>query len=330
VKISTIPLSLLLLIISTGQEVCSQTNIEHFVFFSRDRELIHDSSFYSNPGISGAQITYAWKRIEPQKETYDFSEIEEDLAFLDSNGKQLFIQIQDVTFSKTRILTPNFMLNDSIYHGGSAPQYWENEEGKLVTGGWVARRWDPAVSNQFRKLLISLAEHFDGRIAGINLAETAIDVENENGINPIGFTDRNYIEEIKKNMLVLRTHFKKSIPILYANFMPGDSKENLEELYDFALEIGHGMGGPDIKVYRKGQMENSYPLIKNIADHVTIGMAVQEGNYSIENPRTDKQVTIKEILDFAQYYLKTDYIFWCTEEPYYSNEVLPLLKSFEK
>ena len=329
-KKSTLPLLFLLSIVTTGQEVYSQTNIEHFVFFSRDRELIYDSSFYSNPGISGAQITYAWKRIEPQKEKYDFSEIEEDLTFLASKGKKLFIQIQDVTFSSARILTPNYMLNDSIYHGGSAPQYWENEEGKLVKGGWVARRWDPAVANQYRKLLIALAEQFDGRIEGINMPETAIDVANENGIHPKGFTDRNYIEEIKKNMLVNKSHFKKSVPILYANFMPGDSKENLKELYDSALEIGHGMGGPDIKVYRKGQMENSYPLIRNIADRVPIGMAVQEGNYSLDNPKTDQQVTILEILDFAQNFLKTDYIFWCTEEPYYTNEVLPLFKSFEE
>jgi hypothetical protein len=222
------------------------------------------------------------------------------------------------------------MLSDSIYHGGSAPQYWENEEGKLVKGGWVARRWDPAVSDQYRKLLIALAKQFDGRIEGINMPETAIDVADESGINPIGFTDRKYIEEIKKTMLVLRSHLKKSVPILYANFMPGDSKEALLELYDFALEIGHGMGGPDIKVYRRGQMENSYPLIRNIAERVPIGMAVQEGNYSIDNPKTDQQVTILEILDFAQNFLKTDYIFWCTEEPYYTNEVIPLLKSIEK
>jgi hypothetical protein len=55
-------------------------------------------------------------------------------------------------------------------------------------------------------------------------------------------------------------------------------------------------------------------------------MAVQEGNYSLDNPKTDQQVTILEILDFAQNFLKADYIFWCTEEPYYINEVLPLLK----
>lgn len=31
-------------------------------------------------------------------------------------------------------------------------------------------------------------------------------------------------------------------------------------------------------------------------------------------------------LDFATNYLQLDYVFWCTEEPFYSQEVLPLLK----
>jgi len=326
-KKSTLAFLLFFLLITSGQEIYSQTKIKHFIFFSRDREFIQDSSFYLNPGIVGAQITYAWKRLEPKKDTYDFSEIEADLAFLNSKGKNLFIQIQDVTFSSSRILTPNYILNNITYHGGSDPQYWENDQGKLVKGGWVARRWDSAVANQYRKLLIELAKQFDGRIDGINLPETAIDIVDADGLYPLGFNDSIYIEEIKKNMLVLKTNFKKSVPILYANFMPGDSKENLKKIYDYAKEIGHGMGGPDIKVYRKGQMENSYPLIRDIAGKAPTGAAVQEGNYSIINPKTKKQVTILEILDFAQNYLKLDYVFWCTEEPYYSDQVLPLLNS---
>ena len=71
------------------QTAFSQTGIKHFIFFSRDRENIHDSAFYSNPGVSGAQITYPWKRLEPQKDQYDFSEIEEDLNFLKSKGKEV-------------------------------------------------------------------------------------------------------------------------------------------------------------------------------------------------------------------------------------------------
>jgi hypothetical protein len=321
---------LFLLIFSLPSDGNSQTNIEHFIFFSRDRELIHDSTFYSNPGIAGAQITYAWKLLEPEKESYDFSEIEEDLNFLKAKNKKLFIQIQDVTFNKKRNLTPNYMRSDPIYHGGSSPQYWENDKGNLEIGGWVARRWDSSVSDQYRKLLKALGKQFDGRIAGINMPETAIDVSDAQGFNPSGYTDSIYIEEIKKNMWVLRTSFKKSTPLLYDNFLPGNLKSNLDKLYDYALEIKHGMGGPDIKVYRKGQMENSYPLIRKMAGKAPTGVAVQFGNYSINNPKTGKQVTVSEILDFAQNYLQLDYIFWCNEEPFYSKEVLSILHSFKK
>jgi hypothetical protein len=323
----TILLVLILISNISKQKIFCQSKIKHFVFFSRDRELIHDSSFYSNLGITGAQITYVWKRLEPTENSYDFSEIEEDLVFLHSKGKKLFIQIQDVTFSPSRILVPNYILNDSTYHGGASPQYWENDDGEITIGGWVARRWDPLVANRYRKLLIKLAEQFDGRIEGINLPETALDVIDGNGSAPEGFTRRNYLKELKKNMTILKDNFKKSVPILYANFMPGDSKKDLKELYDYAVDIGHGVGGPDIKVYRKGQMENSYPLIRSVAGKIVTGAAVQEGNYCVYNPKTKRQVTVSEILDFARDYLKLNYIFWCIEEPYYSDQVLPLLET---
>jgi hypothetical protein len=32
-------------------------------------------------------------------------------------------------------------------------------------------------------------------------------------------------------------------------------------------------------------------------------------------------------MDFAENYLKLDYIFWCTEEPYFSHDLIPFLKA---
>lgn len=125
-------------------------------------------------------------------------------------------------------------------------------------------------------------------------------------------------------MKVTRESFKRSTPLLYANFMISGQK-GLKELYDYAEQIHMGMGGPDIKVNKPFQMANSYPLIRAISGKVITGVAVQEGNYDELNVKTNKKVTVPEILNFAQNYLKLDYIFWCTEEPYYTKEVLPLL-----
>ncbi len=308
----------------------SQSGIKHFIFFSQDRENIHDATFYSNPGVTGAQITYPWKRLEPQKDKYDFSEIEEDLNFLKTKHKKLFIQIQDVTFDSNRYAIPKYLLTDTTYHGGADPQYnfIDDDQDKAVRAGWASRRWDPAVAERFHKLLVALGKKFDGRIEGINLPETAIAFREKPELFPKGFTYEIYRDAIKESMKVLKQAFPKSAPILYANFMfeHREAKSNLKDLYNYAKEIKLGMGGPDIKVYRKYQMENSYPLIRELHGIVPTGVAVQDGNYDIINVKTGKQVTVPEILDFATNYLRLNYIFWCTEEPYYSKEVLPMLK----
>jgi hypothetical protein len=67
-----------------------------------------------------------------------------------------------------------------------------------------------------------------------------------------------------------------------------------------------------------------------MAGIVPTGVAVQEGNYSVLNPQTNQPVTVPEILDFAQNYLLLTYIFWCREEPYYSQKVLRLIRSQKK
>ena len=40
---------------------------------------------------------YAWRQLEPAKGRYDFSIVHEDLNYLQSKGKKLFIQLQDAT-----------------------------------------------------------------------------------------------------------------------------------------------------------------------------------------------------------------------------------------
>lgn len=310
--------------------IIAQKDIKHFIFFSRNREGIKNTKFYLNAGVKGAQITYPWRKLEPRKNQYNFSEIEEDLNFLKSKGKRLFIQIQDVTFDSTINAVPAYLLEDTMYSGGQNAQYGFKYDGTPVIEGWVARRWDPAVAQRFHKLLEKLAGQFDGKIEGINLPETAVDFPNRKGLLPEDFSNSYYLSAIQNNMLVLKTNFKKSISLQYANFMPGDSKEDLKAVYDYARKIKMGMGGPDIKVYRKAQMENSYPLIRDISGMVKTGVAVQDGNADTINPMTNKKVTITDIFNFAKNYLQLDYIFWGNQEPFYSGEVLPLLILLKK
>ena len=77
--------------------------------------------------------------------------------------------------------------------------------------------------------------------------------------------------------------------------------------------------------HKPGQVKSSYPLIRQYADSIPAGIAVQDGNLQEINPKTQKPVTVEELLDYARNYLRVDYIFWGMQEPYYSRDVLPLI-----
>ena len=307
--------------------------LRHYVFFGRERERISERSFLDTPAFEGAQVKYAWRQLEHGEGEYDFGDIEHDLTFLNSRGKRLFIQLQDISYDDSIVPLPRYLLNNPAYHGGADRQYsvQGDDEGHATPAGWVARRWDPAVQERFQKLLVALGRQFDGRIEGINLAETAIDFGQSGRLYPAGFTPDNYRDAVIGNMRVLKRAFPKSVAMLYANFMfdakPGaEPGSHLRDLYREAKELKVSMGGPDLKPYRPGQMSNSYPLLREIAGNVPTGIAVQDGNYDLPNPKTGKPVTLEQLMAFAQDYLHVDYVFWCTEEPFYSRDLIPSLR----
>src|SRR5215813_280081 len=81
---------------------CSAKPVHHYVFFGMDREKLKDATAFLEMKIfEGAQIAYSWRQLEPRKDEYDFSLIRDDLAFLSSKGKKLFVQIQDVSFNES-------------------------------------------------------------------------------------------------------------------------------------------------------------------------------------------------------------------------------------
>lgn len=302
--------------------------VHHYVFFNRDRERIREIAFLETKAIEGAQLKYTWRQLEPEKDAYDFSPIREDLAFLTSKGKKLFVQLQDVSFDPSIVNVPRYLQRETQYNGGASQQY---DETKSVGEGWVARRWDPAVQERLHKLFFALGKEFDGQIEGINLAETAIGFGKSGRMFPQGFSFEVYRNAIIENMRALKRAFPKSVAMQYANFMPGewlpgDDKGYLRSVYNAAKESKAGVGGPDLLPFRPGQLNHAYPLIRDAAGIVPTGIAVQDGNYEHKDPKTGRRVTIAELFQFATDNLKLDYIFWAAQEPFYAKELIPFLK----
>ena len=186
--------------------------VHHYVFFGQDREKIKDTkSFLETSKFEGAQIAYSWRQLEPTKDNYDFSPVREDLAFLKLKGKKLFVQLQDVTFNEKRINVPKYLLEDPKYNGGAFKQYQVPEAGEdhASVEGWMLRRWDPAVQERFHKLLMALGKEFDGKIEGINFAETSNGVGRSGRLFPSGFSFEIYRDGIIQNMKALKQAFPK-------------------------------------------------------------------------------------------------------------------------
>lgn len=54
----------------------------------------------------------------------------------------------------------------------------------------------------------------------------------------------------------------------------------------------------------KQRLKSSYPLIREVAGIVPVGIAVQDGNYEDKNLKTGEHITIPALIKFAPEYLK--------------------------
>ncbi len=304
--------------------------VHNFAFFAKERELLSSHPFLKIKRFEGAQITYSWKQLESGKDAYDYDEIDADLKILKAHNMKLWIQLQDATFMPNRQAVPVYIMKAKEYHGGANPQY--NEDDKIE--GWVARRWDPAVQARFHKLIAKLAERYDGVIAGINLQETAIGITEDGAAQAPGFTYLGYCEAIKKNMLALKKAFKTSVAMQYVNFMPGESLPQLDRglmksLFDYGEDVGVAIGAPDLMPKKPYQQAHAYKFMKEKkrAGKLTIGIAVQDGNYFGETGAAKAGETwpdiVPELANYAKETLGASYLFWSIQEPYFSQNVIP-------
>lgn len=322
---------------STGRTTRQVSAPKNFIYFGLERSRISEPEFLTTQSIVGAQLKYRWQELEPDRDRYNLRPILEDLAFLEEHGKKLFVQLQDVSFDEAIINVPDYLREDPAFGGGVAQQYTyeDDDETVPIPEGWVARRWDPVVQDRLVKLFQVVGQELDGRIEGLNLPETAVEFGESGELYPPGFTPKNYFEGVKSLMTGARAAFERSHVILYANFMPGESLPGndhgyLRGIYEHAERIGFGVGGPDLLPHRKGQQDHSYPLIATRSANIVAGVAVQWGNLEDRDPTTGERVTVDELYKFAKDRLRLDYIFWGTQEPYYSDEILPYLRTLAR
>ena len=291
----------------------------NFLFIGGDRVADH-AQLLARPDLEGVQVVYPWRALEPEEGAYDFSAIEADLTEADRLGVKLFAQIQDRFFLPEARLLPRYLLDEPEYEGGLARQYDNPGEGEPVAQGWAAKQWNGALRARFQALLAALAEQFDGRLYGLNLPETAVDLAGTDAT----FTCDAYFDAELENMAAARAAFARTYVVQYVNFWPcewNNDQNYMERAFALAAEQGIGLGGPDIVPFRPGQMKNSYPLFNRYRGQLPIdAMAVQEPTLAYTNPNTGERYTRAEFVDYARDDLGVDVIFWTAEAPWLATD----------
>lgn len=297
---------------TAASPVVNATHSNWLYTSSIDDEAI---SLLDRPEIDGIQALYTWKSLEPKENQYDFTAIYRDLAVAQSKGKQLWVQLQDRTFDNMYQPVPKY-LHAPIYNNGSVPQCDSNDcERNFRPGGWVTAQWNPHVRQRFQALLKALSVAFDGHIYGMNLAETAIDVQNTNN-----YTCQGYFEGELANAKYAASVFRKTCVVQYVNFWPcGWANENnyLQDSFDFYAKHGVGVGGPDNIPYKSTLEANAYPYMDMYRNKVPINVvAVQEPDLKEINPNTTLPFTKAEFETFATQRLGARIIFWAISTPW--------------
>lgn len=291
----------------------------NFLFASGNLRKI--APLLQRPDIQGVQVVISWRSLEPKKDHYNFSQIAKDLKLIDAARKKLFVQVQDHFFRPRNPGIPAYILHNPIYHGGITRQSDHPGEGKAPGSGWVADQWNPKVRQRFQRLLFALAKKFDGKIHGINLPESSIDINIRR--HPAGFTCDEYFQAELDNMKAAKEAFTRSYVVQYVNFWPcewNNDRNYMSRVFAFAQRHGIGLGGPDVIPYWPGQMKNSYPFFHRYKNKlVLIAMAVQGATLTYRNPKTGQPFTEDEFRKFARDYLGANIIFWSISSPWLHN-----------
>jgi hypothetical protein len=255
------------------------------------------------PALRGVNKRYKWKRLEPRKGEYDFSEIEDDLAYLAARDKQLVVFIIDKSFSEWPSL-PEYLSEYAVESDGSLDPV----------------RWHPVMVERLVALGEALATRFDDNpnFEGVALQESALDMTDE-GREAFGYTPEKYRDALIAILTGIQQSMKRSHVFWYCNFMHGDDG-HLRQVAEAIVPDGVFMGGPDILPYRIGLKNMNYPMYEEFNGRLTLFCSAQHDSYCHHKNDTrvwrkeplheEGYLTMEQIFLFARDSLHVSYIFW--------------------
>lgn len=291
-------------------------NPGNYIFVGMDGDITDELA--STAGFLGVQKGYIWKKLEPTKENYDFSEIRTDLAMVKKYGRRLVIQLQWKCFENNKTYGPDYITTnpDYIYYG--------NQNNK-IDPPYNPRMWDPYVLERFNKLVEKLGEEFDKNeyLEAINLPESAASGSKEElartGYYPVDdngniiYSREKQLYYLKSTMLKMKSSFPNTVSIQYMNWPVNIF--TIDKIHEFIRDNGVGMGGPDLRYSDSGLKNGVYLYYPPLAGKAPLGTAVQWPDYDFNGVIAD----VEKLYLYGRDTLHLNYIFWHPRNPWWTD-----------
>jgi len=189
-----------------------------------------------------------------------------------------------------------------------------------VPEGWVARRWDPAVQERFRQLLLALGKEFDGKVEGINLRGDRGGIWRERKVVSKRLHPAAYRDAVITNMIALKRAFAKSVTMQYANFMPGEWLPGNDHPISAACITSQRIEGrrrrprsPAVQARTNESLLSSQQGMCREDSYRNRGSRRQLSTRESEDWPAGEHFRIGRVCHGAA---QGDYIFWCTQNPF--------------
>lgn len=284
-----------------------------------------------NPDFVGVMKVYVWRDMETSEGVYDFSNIENDLAYLRSIGKRLIIYFEKTEwYTPGPPRTPSYMWNNPIYGGNAS--YWpsgvtfygayQNPPGQ---GAWRATIWNSNVQNRMLAIISALGKRFNGEpyIEGLNLGETSAEPGPD-------YSPSALESAFKAIALGAKNAFPGKTVILQPNFAPFD----IVQFGKWLADNGIGIGTPDLVVNET--VSEPYLIQKTHHDAVPTAPDVEWDNYErckapphwagCTAPGT--YFTSAEILDWTVKNINPWYMIWDATRGEFTRDTISAVRNY--
>ena len=293
------------------------TDLDELVF---DRQFLDQFIDGLGTSFQGIEISVVWRMLEPTKDNYDFSFIDEALDVVNQNDKHLILLLADRMLSEAFLPVPDYLTEDPQYGGGYA---------LFGNGGLTTAFWNENVLERYWKLMRELGRRYNGtdNVEVITFSESALSFDSQPV--PVGYTSENYIAYLQERVEVAREAFPNTL--VKQGFNWGYTGIIPEHSYNHFV----GFHGPDVV-----PDDERYPTKNRIAayEYYEQYAGILPMSCDVQSPELRKPVaewgefTIEGIYHMGVDVLKLNHMCWDVIEwgiNYYSfsNDIKPYIDS---